>query len=154
MILKFQLIHFFLSLFLFSSITSAWPWPPSLRDLDRLLMRRQDNKSQGLIRCSPAFDATPSDIFQQTLPLRPPLRLAPNLRQPPRNPARLRRLVALRLRRVLRQRQIVPRGPQVGVTAKLQPAPAEQIIKLQQAQHRVEKQHKPRMLIQDCHQGA
>ena len=45
MILRLQLSHFFLSLFLFTSFTAAWPWPPSLQDIEGLILRRDDSKS-------------------------------------------------------------------------------------------------------------
>ena len=45
MILRLRLAHFLISVFLFTSFTTAWPWPPSFPDLDSIIVRRQNSKS-------------------------------------------------------------------------------------------------------------
>ncbi|KAM0800027.1 hypothetical protein BDR22DRAFT_275540 [Usnea florida] len=42
MIQRLRLSHILLTFFLLLSITSAWPWPPSYRDIEGLILRRQD----------------------------------------------------------------------------------------------------------------
>lgn len=42
MIQRLRLSHILLTLFLLTSITSAWPWPPSYKDIQGLILRRQD----------------------------------------------------------------------------------------------------------------
>ncbi|CAO1598478.1 hypothetical protein XANCAGTX0491_002244 [Xanthoria calcicola] len=46
------------ALFLFTSLSSAWPWPPSVQDFDALIHRRQDTESSS--DTSPAETARPS----------------------------------------------------------------------------------------------
>ncbi|KAL9073735.1 MAG: hypothetical protein Q9161_002773 [Pseudevernia consocians] len=43
MIQRLRLSHGLLMLFLLTSIISAWPWPPSYKDIEGLILRRQDN---------------------------------------------------------------------------------------------------------------
>ncbi|KAL9129190.1 MAG: hypothetical protein Q9217_002294 [Psora testacea] len=45
MILRPQLNHFLVFVFLCISLSSAWPWPPSLPDIEGLIIRRQDESS-------------------------------------------------------------------------------------------------------------
>ncbi|KAI4106874.1 MAG: hypothetical protein LQ339_002846 [Xanthoria mediterranea] len=46
------------ALFLFTSLSSAWPWPPSVQDFDALIHPRQDKESSS--DTSPAETARPS----------------------------------------------------------------------------------------------
>lgn len=47
MIQRLRLSHILLTLFLLTSITSAWPWPPSYKDIEGLILRRQDSSKSG-----------------------------------------------------------------------------------------------------------
>ena len=47
MIQRLRLSHILLTFFLLLSITSAWPWPPSYKDIEGLILRRQDDSKNG-----------------------------------------------------------------------------------------------------------
>ena len=51
---RLRLIHILLTFFLLTSIASAWPWPPSYRDIEGLILRRQDDSKSGKISGDPA----------------------------------------------------------------------------------------------------
>ncbi|KAG8530017.1 uncharacterized protein KY384_005499 [Bacidia gigantensis] len=61
MIIRPKLSHFLVSIYLCATLTSAWPWPPSLSfpDLDSILVRRQDDGSKD--SSSSASGAKPTD---------------------------------------------------------------------------------------------
>lgn len=44
---RLRLSHILLTLFLLTSFTSAWPWPPSYKDIAGLILRRQDDSKSG-----------------------------------------------------------------------------------------------------------
>ncbi|KAL9136746.1 MAG: hypothetical protein Q9175_002037 [Cornicularia normoerica] len=67
---RLRLSHIFLTLFLLTSITSAWPWPPSYKDIEGLILPRQDvSKSDTPSTSSTSSSASPtktSDAASQT----------------------------------------------------------------------------------------
>lgn len=42
----FSLDRLFFALFFFTSLSSAWPWPPSIQNLDGLIQRRQESNTK------------------------------------------------------------------------------------------------------------
>lgn len=67
MIQRLRLSHVLLTLFLLASITSAWPWPPSYKDIEGLILRRQDDsKSDTSSSSSSASPTQTSDAASKT----------------------------------------------------------------------------------------
>ncbi|CAF9925913.1 MAG: hypothetical protein ALECFALPRED_003249 [Alectoria fallacina] len=67
MVQRFRLSHLLLTLFLLTSITSAWPWPPSYKDIEGLILRRQDDsKSDTTSTSSSASPSKTSDAASKT----------------------------------------------------------------------------------------
>lgn len=60
MILRPRLSHLLVSLYLCTSLTSAWPWPPSFRGLEDILVRRQDNSKDFTKPSAKATSSQPS----------------------------------------------------------------------------------------------
>ncbi|KAL6718387.1 hypothetical protein ACLMJK_004476 [Lecanora helva] len=62
MLSRFRIHDFLIALVLFITLTSAWPWPPSLKDMgiDGLLVRRQDDQKSDATSATKAAAKTAS----------------------------------------------------------------------------------------------